>query len=458
MYAALYHYSYVVFINPVFDYAHHYYFDRPLLVYVYLYGVTIFPLSLYRRSCAPANFGAALIYVLCYVPGQLTLAFMLEASLIELLLAVGALSLSMTLLFLASSSSPSFRFLGPAAEREPKGIVLHFSNLKTDSEKVGNSEYQSARSSGRLISESLLNMIHVLTAISLIGLVATNYSHMRIVSFEDVYDLRFASRDVAANAFVGYLVLWLSVCFIPFYMAYGLVQRSGAYIFVSLVSSVAIYAANGAKSVLILPLTIYGFHLLLNNNRDFLNRLLWTMILFVLVITSIDSPELLMIKAIILVRTLATAGWTMATYYDYFGEHGYTYYTHIGPINSLTGAYPYGDLSLGQLIGLEYSGSIDANFNANFWASDAFAALGLAGVLPVTAALTLVMLVFNHISRSFNPRFVALWSTGFWMTLLNTPLTTSLLSGGGLLIIIFLWNSRVRRRQWNNNNRTVSLK
>jgi hypothetical protein len=98
------------------------------------------------------------------------------------------------------------------------------------------------------------------------------------------------------------------------------------------------------------------------------------------------------------------------------------------------------------LIGLEYSGSELANFNANFWASDAFAALGLAGVPLATGAMCAVFYLINKISRGFSPRFVALWLTGFWLAVLNVPLSTAVLSGGGALTMLLLWSSRTAVR------------
>ena len=128
----------------------------------------------------------------------------------------------------------------------------------------------------------------------------------------------------------------------------------------------------------------------------------------------------------------------MSHYYEYFSNNGFTYYSHIGAVNALTGAYPY-DYALGQLIGLEYSGSAEANFNGNFWASDGFAALGVLGVPVVTIALAFVFIWINRIASAYSARFVFLWLSGFWLALLNVPLSTALLSGGGLVTIGLLW-------------------
>jgi hypothetical protein len=183
---------------------------------------------------------------------------------------------------------------------------------------------------------------------------------------------------------------------------------------------------------------------LIRSGRQFLLKLLLSLTVGLLLIVEFipDDGVLLWVKSILLVRVLGTGGWTMATYYDYFSSNGFTYYTHIGPINALTDAYPYGQYSLGQLIGLKYSGSVEANFNANFWASDAFAAMGVAGVPLVTAVLSAVFYFINRLASGYPTRFVVLWLSGFWLALLNVPLSTALVSGGGALILVLLWAAR----------------
>ncbi len=122
--------------------------------------------------------------------------------------------------------------------------------------------------------------------------------------------------------------------------------------------------------------------------------------------------------------------------------------THIGPIAALTNAYPYGNLDLGQVIGRNYFLSEEANFNANFWASDGFAAMGIAGVPVVTAVVCLIWAGINRAARGFSTKFTVLWLAGFWQTLLNAPISVALLSGGGLIVMSLLaLNSSLRESE-----------
>ncbi len=136
---------------------------------------------------------------------------------------------------------------------------------------------------------------------------------------------------------------------------------------------------------------------------------------------------------------IGSSGWVAAKYYEYFDVNGYTFYTHIGPVNAIFGGYPYGEYGLGQLIGIERAGSEQANFNASFWASDGLAALGTAGIFIVTGPVALLMYAINCLTAVFDSRFTVAWITGFVVAMLNVPLSTAMLSGGGIITLLMAW-------------------
>uniref|UniRef100_UPI001E64FA9C hypothetical protein n=1 Tax=Xenorhabdus sp. PB30.3 TaxID=2788941 RepID=UPI001E64FA9C len=286
-------------------------------------------------------------------------------------------------------------------------------------------------------------IIFILTVAGVIILIFDNYNHMRFVSFYDVYTLRFESRDSSSGGISGYLIMWLSICFIPYYTTIGLLEKNRISLFFSFLLSLLVYMANGSKSTLLMPFVIIMMNLLINKKGDFIIKLLMIMNIIIVFLMFINIPYNEMIRAIFFMRTLATPGWTLTTYYEYFLEHGLTFYTHIGFINFFSDSYPYGKYSLGQMIGKYYSGSYDANFNANFWASDGIAALGPWGIPLITMFVLPTIWIINQVSYKINPKFTALWLTGFWFTLMNVSLTTSLLSGGGLLVIMALFFSNM---------------
>lgn len=412
IFGAAFHYAYVTYINPLFAYASYLYFTPSIESVLFTYILVAAPVVRYRTSVLPAAYGAALIYALCYVPAQLILLFNWQRSLDELFLLQASVAASMTVLLFASQ-------LG--GKRQVFNVPHHN-------------------------SQRLSWALAFLTLFSCIVFLIANYKSMRLVSFEEVYDLRFETTQINKGAFVNYLTAWFSYCFLPFYFTRGILRRSFIDIGVGLAGGLLIYMAMGSKASILMGFIMFGLHLLFESSKVFLLRLLLTLSVAVLLCIALlpDEGPLFFVKSILLIRVLAVGGWTMSTYYEYFTTHGFTYYTHIGPINALTNAYPYGNYSLGQLIGIEYSGSERANFNANFWASDAFAAWGIAGVPIATAALCIIFYVINRASRGYSAEFVVLWLAGFWLALLNVPLSVALLSGGGLLTALLLWVTRSR--------------
>lgn len=402
-------YAYEAYVYPTYAYAHFRYFAQGFTQTALTYIFAALPLALWRPSVQPSAFGASLIYVVCYIPVQVMLPFMLDRAYSPVVSMQLALCVSMAILLLASRM----------------GSVADVTKQPVD---------------GRL---SLL--ITAFAGVALALLVATNFQHMRLVSFADVYDLRLDAGQTQSIGIFQYLTSWLSYCFLPFFIARGIIAKHWQSLVLGMIGCLLVYLASGAKSVVLMPVIMLAIWLALKARGHFLFMLLsGSAVATILVLFFPDDSALSWAKNVLLMRTFATGGWTVSLYYEYFSTNGYTYYSHIRFIDLITQAYPYGQRSLGQMIGIEYSGSDLANFNANFWASDGFAAWGLWGIPVVTAALSGFFILVNRVSSYFESQFIALWMSGFWLALLNVPLSTAILSGGGGIIIIFLWLSRFR--------------
>lgn len=402
-------YAYESYIYPTYAYAHFRYFPQTVTQYILNYVLVALPLAAWRPSEEPSAFGVCLIYAVCYIPIQVMVPFMLDQAYSPVLLMQMAICGSMALLFLASRS----------------GAVSGITKQPVD---------------GRL---NLVIMIFAGAALVL--LVATNFQIMRLVSFADVYDLRLDASDQESIGAVQYLSSWLSYCFLPFFIARGIISRHWASLAIGLTGCLLVYLSSGAKSVILMPLIMLVMWFVLKARKDFLSLLLsGSAAATILVLFLPDDSLLSWGKSVLLMRTFAVGGWTVSLYYEYFSANEYTYYSHIRFIDMITQGYPYGARSLGQMIGIEYSGSDLANFNANFWASDGLAALGLWGIPVVTGILCGFLILVNRASSYFDSEFISLWMSGFWLALLNVPLSTAILSGGGGLIVILLWISRLQ--------------
>ncbi|MGC7405630.1 hypothetical protein ACPWR0_06225 [Pandoraea pneumonica] len=411
------HYAYVAYINPTFEYAHYTYLPFETTSLLVTYVLAWLPILAYRDTPHPAQAIVALIYAMSYVPIQLSLLFTINQEYSAVVLPQLALAVSMAVLFRAARMS-----------RRPI-----------------NAEYRDF-----LLLDTIIGAL-VIVATLMVAL--PNLSRMRLVSFAEVYDLRMETAGAEQGALEAYLVSWLSYCFVSYLFARGIVYRKWPMLLLGLTASVVLYMSTGAKaSILMLPIT-YAVILVWRGGRGFLARVLLLLLALIAVLTAVipDFGAFMWAKSIILVRMIGSSGWTTSKYFEYFGEHGWTYYTHIGPIQSLFGGYPYGQLLLGQVIGIAYSGSSEANFNANFWASDGFAALGSAGIFVITPFMAFCLYLVNRFTVILPSAFTVGWMVGFMIALLNLPFTTAMLSGGGGGILLFAWLAkrayRVRRNK-----------
>jgi hypothetical protein len=126
------------------------------------------------------------------------------------------------------------------------------------------------------------------------------------------------------------------------------------------------------------------------------------------------------------------------SFFQFFQDHPYTYYSHINIVNAITHTYPYDD-SLGNVVGGNFW-AVKMNANANLWATDGIAAAGVMGILFVNLILSYVLYILNYATANNNKLFVILLFLPFISMFLNTSIFTSLLSGGVFLSVLFLLN------------------
>ena len=414
VYLVFFHYSYVTFVNPQYEYAGYNYNEVSPILCIFTYLICLLPLLFSVKTSSPAYSGICLIYSICYIPAQFMMGFSSEMSTSMIALSQSVLGISM--IYLLKSSKWGWVHCTNGSNKK-----------NTKIEYTGNKRMEL--------------MILGATIFSLLILLDSYHQTMRLVSLEEIYDLRLGANATDRGDLVNYTSMWLGSCFLPYFFSIGYIHRRLTPILIAMLGSLLLYAAMGSKAAIFMAIMMgYIYYITRDSEKDLMRSVLSTLSVIVLFVTLVIPEEgmWLLVKAVIIVRTIVVAGWTMVAYESFFSENGYTYYTHIGPVNYVFESYPYGSLGLGRVIGLKYSGTTDVNFNANFWASDGFAALGLIGIPIATVALSLFIYILNRVSIYYSPRFVALWLTGFWLVLLNAPVTTSILSGGGAIIVLLL--------------------
>ena len=398
--------GYVFFLNRFFDYAGFVLYDKNLFFITFSCIISILPIIFYRGFKSISSIISVFIYILVYIPTILTFALGLNTSIFHIVYIQLLFCSIMCFLFLAD------RFV----------LVRNFDNKKF--------AFISAR------------IFLILTIISTIYLLYIYKGNLAFVSIKNVYEHRLANRIVGTDIVTRYLSLWLSSCFIPICLIYGLMNKKRFYFIVGTVTCIAMYMTTASKSVLLLPIILFGLHALFSRfgvHQIYSSiTILFSLSIIVLLLISPQPGSLIFyFSSLLMWRIIGCGGHLNLWYYDYFSNHPQTYYSHIGPINFFTKSYPYGNLDVGQVVGRFYW-TEDMNANANFWATDGIAAYGLAGVIIISIVFFFIIVLLNTITKKFDKRFILLLFIPFIVKILNTSLFTAMWSGGGIFIIIFL--------------------
>ncbi|MFR9532215.1 MAG: hypothetical protein SNG59_05550 [Rikenellaceae bacterium] len=220
------------------------------------------------------------------------------------------------------------------------------------------------------------------------------------------------------------------------------------------------YATAGQKSTILKPVILYGFNYIL---KRFDYKYIFPAIvafcgLVILLVSNIGSRFVFLLGSIFLMRTLGVSSLLACCYIDVFdlGVTPYTYYSHVGIVNKLTGAYPFAGPAMGKAVWALYSGKgydESMNANANFFITDGIAAGGVVGVCIISLIFYFLLKQLNKISHRHNKNFVFLTCLGISMNLLNVSLFTTLVSGGLIIIMLFFRYTTVPSQLYKKNKK-----
>jgi hypothetical protein len=269
--------------------------------------------------------------------------------------------------------------------------------------------------------------------------------NLHLVSFSDVYELRYAADSIIGSSSVGYAMIWLSSSINPMLIARGLVYRQKLLILVGVCGQVLGYSTAGSKSIALSVLVITLFYFLLRRGSlGFALKLVWGVVASFVGLYSIamisglaHSPLVFYALSITFMRTFGFPGMLTGQYYNFFQLHPNTYFSHVRGISTLV-HYPY-NKPLGLEIGKYFVGYFDTDWNAHFWATDGIAGMGVAGVLLISVFCALVFLLLDIAASGHKPIFAALSMTFVALNLSNTSLFTTLVSGGMFLSMLLLF-------------------
>ncbi|NOJ43546.1 hypothetical protein [Bradyrhizobium australiense] len=137
-------------------------------------------------------------------------------------------------------------------------------------------------------------------------------------------------------------------------------------------------------------------------------------------------------------RLFAVPGISLEHYYAFFSDHPLTYFCQLSILKSFVSC-PYSD-QLGVVLANAYH---LGNMNASLFATEGVASVGVAWAPLAALACGLVIALGNVASSGLPARFILISGAIVPHTLLNVPLSTTLLSNGlGLLMLLWLITPR----------------
>lgn len=400
IYSLVFRYGYINFLNENFEYAGftliNTEFDRHFLLNLFL---AVMPIIFYRGLVRISSFFSIFIYLVLYIPIIFTFYLGLQRDIIQVDLINVLFSIGMIIIFQADK------------------FYLNINFVKTN----------------------LFNpykVIYYFTIFSSLYILFIYRNNLNFVSFEDVYIQRFSNANIGTDFFTVYILSWLSYIMAPYCLAIGLICKKWNYIFIALTACLIIYMSTAAKSVLLFPLISTSLFLLYRRGRikklfSFLVRSL--IIILGLSLFTGNNP----ITSLIWFRTIGNGGFLTMHFYDFFSKFPKTYYSNIRIINLITNSYPYDSPELGLVVG-SYYWTEDAGANANFWATDGIASVGLPGIILSSCFIFFVFFIINSITRKYNQLFILLCYMPFIFSVTNMSLFTSLFTGGAILMSFLL--------------------
>ncbi|HLJ90089.1 MAG TPA: hypothetical protein VKZ53_24985 [Candidatus Angelobacter sp.] len=268
--------------------------------------------------------------------------------------------------------------------------------------------------------------------------------NLHIVSFSQVYDLRFANSEmvVAKGSSVNYALTWLSGALGPFLLAIGLVRKKRTIVLSGALLQVLVYSASAAKSAALSLVVIPFFYWVMKKGgENFGLKFGWanTALLIGLCLLGIipENPLINIALALVFLRIYGNSGLMTGQYYYFFQNNPLTYYSHVKGVNWFV-HYPYSS-TVAQQIGFYYTGDPTYDPNAHFWATDGIAALGLPGILLISAFAALVFWLLDSVAIRHELRFTVPLISFAALNIANLSIFTSLLTGGLSILMLFLY-------------------
>lgn len=254
----------------------------------------------------------------------------------------------------------------------------------------------------------------------------------------EIYEVRNEYYDMISGSFLAYLIMIQVKVLAPLCVIWGLYKRTFLLIAWGICSQLFIFMNAGIKTVLFSTLFIVGLYFALRISRRKLFLCMGLALMGVIGGARIADKTLdeqgIYFSSIFVRRLILTPGLLSGYYFDFYSDNPKAFYGH----SVLKGFvdYPY-DVAPPRIIATAYFNTEEMSCNANFW-SDGYANLGLPGVILATVTLGGILWLFDSLAIDVDQRVATLVLAMPSMALVNSALSTVLLTHGLLFAMAIM--------------------
>lgn len=287
----------------------------------------------------------------------------------------------------------------------------------------------------RKYSDTLVDFIGILISVIIIFIWAF-YAHFNLqISFTDIYTTRLEAREYEIPFFLNYIRA-ISRSIIPLLAIYNLYKRRKIKFIFYLAIQFILFSIDGTKTTIFVILAGIAGYYIVHRRKAFISVM--PQILSAIGIAAILEKFLIKTTSIadmIVRRIMFLPCLQNSQYYEYFSTHGIDFYRQ--SLGGILGASQYNDL-IARIIGKTYYGSAAVNANNGLF-SDAYANLGIAGVLILPIMIIIVLKIMEGAGQHIPQEVWTVCTIQTFMAFLSSSFFTVLVTHGVIFICIMLY-------------------
>lgn len=284
---------------------------------------------------------------------------------------------------------------------------------------------------------TLRGLIAVVVGIILAMGALGGFNHFNL-DLASVYDFREEAADNLPSVF-GYLVPAATKVFLPFGLILALHQRARSALVAIFVCVVLLFGLTSHKAILIYPLLVIGLYVIASTPwcvAIFVGSLALLVNVSSFFLSVTDDPAAVFFASMAVRRGIILPAELTSTYLNWFLENPYLWWAEskltLGALPS-----PY-SVKIVNLIGLEFSGSLDMGANVG-WIGSGYANAGPVGVLLYAVGIGLLIATLAAFAERLDARIVVAANAPLVVTVLYaSDFVTSLLTHGILISLVVL--------------------